>query len=301
MAARLGRRGLGMAVTGHPVDQGIDPEAGLVLGRFGPRRGRPVVEAVRCLPHRRFQTADGLGRGRARGRRLRPEVRGHVAAARLEGRGLLRRVGRGRQVVVHQRMRRGDRLRVEIVEQRRLLDPRLGGLRHGGGAARHGRLARHMAHGLRHLGRDMAGQRLGQAAARHRDFLRLGRGVDAGGDHRDADDAGHLGVEGRADDDVGVGVDFLANPVGGLVEFEQGQVVAAGDVDQHALGALQADLVQQRVGDRLLGGLQRAGLALALAGAHHCLAHLVHHRADVGEVGLIRPGRTMRSVTPLTP
>jgi hypothetical protein len=29
---------------------------------------------------------------------------------------------------------------------------------------------------------------------------------------------------------------------------------------------------------------QRAGLALGLAGAHHGLAHLVHHRADIGEV-----------------
>ena len=50
------------------------------------------------------------------------------------------------------------------------------------------------------------------------------------------------------------------------------------------LRALEADLVEQRVGDRLLRGLHRAVLAGALAGAHHRLAHLVHHRADVGEV-----------------
>ena len=50
------------------------------------------------------------------------------------------------------------------------------------------------------------------------------------------------------------------------------------------LRALEADLVEQRVGDRLLGGLHRAVLAGGLAGAHHRLAHLVHHRADVGEV-----------------
>ena len=70
----------------------------------------------------------------------------------------------------------------------------------------------------------------------------------------------------------------------GLVHFEQGQVRAAGDVDQHALGAVQADFVQQRVGDGLFGGLHGAVLAGGFAGAHHRLAHLVHHRAHVGEV-----------------
>jgi hypothetical protein len=59
---------------------------------------------------------------------------------------------------------------------------------------------------------------------------------------------------------------------------------AAGDVDQHAARALQADLVQKRVGDGLFGGLHGALFALGLAGAHHRLAHLVHHRAHIGEV-----------------
>jgi hypothetical protein len=40
---------------------------------------------------------------------------------------------------------------------------------------------------------------------------------------------------------------------------------------------------------------------VGLAGAHHRLAHLVHHRADVGEVEVDQAGRTIRSVTPLTP
>ena len=41
-------------------------------------------------------------------------------------------------------------------------------------------------------------------------------------------------VEGRAEDDVGFGIDLLADAVGGLVDLEQGHVEAAGDVDQDA-------------------------------------------------------------------
>ena len=43
-------------------------------------------------------------------------------------------------------------------------------------------------------------------------------------------------------------------------------------------------VVDQRVGDRSFGRGQRALLAGGFAGAHHRLAHLTHHGADVGEV-----------------
>src|SRR3546814_8485511 len=46
-------------------------------------------------------------------------------------------------------------------------------------------------------------------------------GVDPGGDHRDADLAVEIGVERRAPDDVGVGIDQLADVVRGLVHLEQ--------------------------------------------------------------------------------
>ena len=59
---------------------------------------------------------------------------------------------------------------------------------------------------------------------------------------------------------------------------------AAGDRDEEALGALQRRLVEQRIGDRLLGGLDGAPLAGSFARAHHRLAHLAHHGADVGKV-----------------
>jgi hypothetical protein len=61
---------------------------------------------------------------------------------------------------------------------------------------------------------------------------------DAGGNDGDADNAVQILVEGGADDDVGVLVDFLANPGGGFVDFEQRQVLAAGDLDQQAASPL---------------------------------------------------------------
>src|SRR5207245_5405883 len=58
--------------------------------------------------------------------------------------------------------------------------------------------------------------------------------LDAGGDDRDADQAVERFVEGRADDDVGVLVDFLADAGRGFVDLEQGEVLAARDRDQEA-------------------------------------------------------------------
>ena len=43
-------------------------------------------------------------------------------------------------------------------------------------------------------------------------------------------------------------------------------------------------VVEQRAGHRLLGGVERAVLAVAHAGAHHRHAHAGHDRAHVGEV-----------------
>src|SRR3954469_20323157 len=73
----------------------------------------------------------------------------------------------------------------------------------------------------------------------------LSLAVEAGGDH------GHLHglVQGRVDhhagDDVGVRVDGVGDDAGGFGDLVQGQVVAAGDVDQHAAGALDGGLFQK--------------------------------------------------------
>src|SRR3546814_4774716 len=71
----------------------------------------------------------------------------------------------------------------------------------------------------------------------------------------------------------GVGIDQVLYVVGGLVDLHQAHVLAAGDRDDDALGALHADPVEQRVGDRLLGGFECTVVAGGLASAHHRLAH----------------------------
>ena len=108
--------------------------------------------------------------------------------------------------------------------------------------------------------------------------------LDAGGDDGDPHLAFQRVVEGGAEDDVGVGIDFLADAVGRLVNLEQGHVRAAGDVDQQAARALHRGVVEQRVVDRRLCRVDGPAVAGGLASAHHRLAHLAHDRADVGEV-----------------
>ena len=53
---------------------------------------------------------------------------------------------------------------------------------------------------------------------------------------------------------------------------------------------MQADFIQKRVGDGLFGGLNGAIFARCFARAHHGLAHLVHHGANVGEVQVDQTG-----------
>ncbi len=108
--------------------------------------------------------------------------------------------------------------------------------------------------------------------------------VDAGRHHRDPDDPLQALVEGRPDDDVGVLIDLFADPGRGLVDFVQGEVLAARDRDQQPARALHRHVVDQRIGDGGFGGAQRALLARRLAGPHHGLAHLAHDRAHVGKV-----------------
>src|SRR6185437_7862190 len=83
-------------------------------------------------------------------------------------------------------------------------------------------------------------------------------GIDAGGHHRDTDAPFHFRQDGVAEDDVGVGVHFGADAVGGLFHLEQHQVGTTGDVDEDALGALHGDIIQQRIGNGHVGGTLRS-------------------------------------------
>ena len=74
-----------------------------------------------------------------------------------------------------------------------------------------------------------------------------------------------------------------------LVDLEQAEARAAGDVEQDALGARDVDL-EQRAGDRLAGGLRGAVLAARAADAHERGAGVLHDRAHVGEVEVDEAG-----------
>ena len=110
------------------------------------------------------------------------------------------------------------------------------------------------------------------------------RCVDACRNHGHAHCAVHVRVEGRTNDDVCVGIDFLADFVRSFVEFEEGQVVATSDVDQNTTCAFEADFVEKRVRNRLLCRIDGAVFASCFTSAHHRFAHFVHHRTNVSKV-----------------
>src|SRR5436190_4005260 len=84
--------------------------------------------------------------------------------------------------------------------------------------------------------------------------------VEPRGDDSHADLVAERVVDHRTEDDVGVAGRGALDDLGGLVDLEQPQVGAAGDVQQHAGGAFDARL-EQRTRDRGLGGFRGAVLA----------------------------------------
>ena len=118
----------------------------------------------------------------------------------------------------------------------------------------------------------------------------LGRApVEAGGDHGDPHLVAQRVVDGGAEDDVGLRVHRLGDQCGRLVDLEEPEVGAAGDREQHAVGAVDRGL-EQRAGDRHLGGSDRAVLAPGRADAHQRRAGVGHHRLHVGEVEVDQAG-----------
>ena len=112
----------------------------------------------------------------------------------------------------------------------------------------------------------------------------LGCAIEAGGDDGDLHLVFQALVDHHAGDDVGFLVDRLGNDPRRLGDLVQGEVVAARDVEQHALGALDGGLLEQRRGDRPLGGLDRPVLTLGDAGTHERHTHTGHDGLDVGKV-----------------
>ena len=126
--------------------------------------------------------------------------------------------------------------------------------------------------------------RLGGAARRR------GLAVEAGRDDGHPDLVAQLLVDVGAEDDVGVGVGGLADHLGRLADLDQREVGAAGDREQDRAGALHRGL-QQRRGDRFLGGEHRPALAVAHADPEQRPAGLGHDRPHVGEVEVDQGGQ----------
>src|SRR5437868_6537753 len=94
----------------------------------------------------------------------------------------------------------------------------------------------------------------------------------------------HGGVVAGTEDDLRVVAHRVVDDVVNLGGLAQGQVVTPNDVDEHAHGAGDGDVVEQRTGDGLLSGFQGPVLAPADAGAHQRGSAVLHHRAHVGKV-----------------
>ena len=118
----------------------------------------------------------------------------------------------------------------------------------------------------------------------HRTRLRVCNCVNARGNDRYPHFSFKRRIHGRSEDDVGVRVDFFADPVGRFIDFEQRHVRAARDVDKHAARALHRHVIQKRIRDGGFCGETCAVFAVTFAGAHHGFAHLAHDRTDVGKV-----------------
>src|SRR5581483_835025 len=114
--------------------------------------------------------------------------------------------------------------------------------------------------------------------------------VEARGDDRHADFTLHGRLMHGAEDDLGIVADGVVDDLVDLMHFAEGQIRAAGDVDEHAGRAGDRDVVEQRRRDRLLRRLHRSILAAADAGAHERAAAGLHDGAHVGEVDVNETG-----------
>ena len=119
-------------------------------------------------------------------------------------------------------------------------------------------------------------------------FLHLGRDVlpssESRGDDRNADGLVYGLIQDRAKNDVGLVPHRAGDGFGGVRDLVQRHRLAAGDVDEHALGAGDVQILEQRTADGLFRGLHGAVLALGLARPHQRRAHAGHDAFHVGEV-----------------
>ena len=84
-------------------------------------------------------------------------------------------------------------------------------------------------------------------------------------------------------------MDGILDQAGGLLHLLQADVHGAGDVDEHAVSAVDGGF-QQGAGDGHLGGLLGLALAGGAAHAHVGQTRILHHGGDVGKVQVDEAG-----------
>src|SRR5690606_17002945 len=82
-----------------------------------------------------------------------------------------------------------------------------------------------------------------------------------------ADIVAHIRIDDRTEDHVDIGMRGLADDGGGLVDFEEGHVRTAGNVEEHAARAVDGD-VEQLAGNGLFSGSLGAFIAGAATDSH---------------------------------
>ena len=113
--------------------------------------------------------------------------------------------------------------------------------------------------------------------------------AEAGGDHGDAHLVAHRVVDHGAEDDVRVHVGCARHDLGRLVDLEQADVGAAGDVEQDPGRALDRRLEQRRRHGRARS-FRRAVVSARHADPHQRRPRLAHDRPHVGEVEVDEAG-----------
>jgi hypothetical protein len=111
-----------------------------------------------------------------------------------------------------------------------------------------------------------------------------GTAVEAGGDDGHLDLVLHGGVEGDAEDHLGVVVGAVLDDPVRLVDLGEGEALASGEVDEDLLGPVDGHPLEERATDGHLGGVHGAVAPRGAAHAHERQALVGEHPAGVGEV-----------------
>ena len=96
-------------------------------------------------------------------------------------------------------------------------------------------------------------------------------------------------IKGRTEDDFCLRIDFFANTGCRFIDLIQRHIIATGDVNEDAARALHRHIIKQRIGNGGFSGFHGTFFAFRFTRTHHCLAHLVHHRAHIGKVEIDQP------------